>query len=113
MESFASGRAIADRYGKQASEIADDKQWQEIGERIGYGLAICCSVLQPDAVVFGGGVGQFADKFTPYAKEYLNQHLSPLIKKPKELLSPAYGQDSAIHGCFVLLRQQGLVNESA
>lgn len=108
-EDFASGHAIVERYGKQASEIDDEKTWQEIGERIGYGLAVCCTILQPEAIVFGGGAGQFADKFKSSVNNYLEAHLSSIIKKPKELLAPAYGPDSAIHGCFVLLKQKGLV----
>jgi predicted NBD/HSP70 family sugar kinase len=108
-ESFASGKAIIARYGKQASEIQQDEQWQEIGERIAYGVAVCCSVLMPEIIVFGGGAGQFADKFTPYISEYLDEHLSPLVKKPKKLLKATYEADSAIHGCFELLRQKGLV----
>lgn len=108
-ESFASGQAIEKRYGKQASDIDDESQWQEIGERIGYGLAVCCSVLQPQAVVFGGGAGQFADKFKEHTKAHLEKHLSPLVKKPQALLGPAYIQDSAITGCFILLKQLGMI----
>lgn len=108
-ESFASGRAIKERYGKQASEIDDPESWQEIGNRIGYGVAICCSILQPDAIVFGGGVGQFADKFIGSVNNYLAEHLSPLVRQPKALLAPSFSADSAIHGCFELVKQKGLV----
>jgi len=108
-ENFASGKAIIERYGKRASDIDNDKDWQEIGERIGYGLAVCCSILLPEAVVFGGGVGQFADKFKSYTSDYLEKHLSPMVRKPEELLAPAYVENSALQGCFRLLQQHGLV----
>lgn len=108
-ESFASGKAIKERYGMQASDIQDEKVWQEIGERIAYGVAVCCSTLQPDTIVFGGGVGQFADKFINHINKYLEDNLSPLVKRPNQLLPASYGADSAIHGCFFLLKQKGLV----
>ena len=107
-ENFASGKAIFERYGKRASDINDIKQWQEIGERIGYGLAICCDIMQPEAVVFGGGAGQFADKFKDYTFAYLDEHLQSAIKRPV-LLTAKYADNSAIHGCFTLLKHHGLV----
>lgn len=107
-ESFASGKAIFERYGKRASDIDSEQQWQEIGERIGYGLAVCCDIMQPQAVVFGGGAGQHADKFTKYTANYLDKHLQAAVKRPV-LLPPKYADNSAIHGCFLLLKQHGLV----
>lgn len=109
-EQFASGKAIVQRYHQQTSQITDPVKWQEIGENIGYGLAICCSILQPEVVVFGGGAGQYAANFTDYIKAYLDRHQSPIVAKPKALLPAHFGADSAIHGCFSILNQQGLVN---
>jgi glucokinase len=108
-ESFASGKAIKEKYDMQASDIQDQETWEEIGGRIAYGLAVCCSTLQPHTVVFGGGVGQFADNFIIYINKYLDQNLSPLVKNPERLLSASYAADSAIHGCFSLLKQKGHV----
>lgn len=108
-EEFASGKAILERYGKLASDIDSSQAWEEIGDRISYGLGVCCSVLQPEVIVFGGGVGQYADKFIDSAKDYLKEHLKPVVKQPKELLVAKFGADSSIHGCFTLLKQQGMI----
>jgi glucokinase len=108
-EDFAGGRDIVRRYGKRASDIDTPEQWQEIGERIAYGVAICCSILQPQAVIFGGGVGQSADKFKNYIKDYLLQHLHPVARQPDAFLGPKFGENSVIYGCFILLKQQGLI----
>lgn len=108
-QDFASGKAVVQRYGKKASEIDNEEDWQEIGERIGYGLAVCCSVLQPDAVVFGGGVGQYADNFVDSVKIYLKENLRPVVRQPRALLTAKFGADSSIHGCFTLLKQQGMI----
>lgn len=106
-ESFGSGKAIVERYQKRASEIEDIHIWKDISLRVGYGTAICCSIMQPDVIVFGGGVGQFADKFSQGIVAFLQTQLHPNIRQPKALLPPHYGEESVIQGCFMLLKQLG------
>lgn len=108
-EDFAGGRAIVERYDKRASDIESTEQWEEIGNRIAYGIAVCCSILQPQVIVFGGGVGQSADKFKEYVREYLSEHLHAIARQPEALLPAKFGENSVIHGCFALLKQHGLV----
>lgn len=108
-EDFAGGRDIVNRYGKHASDIESSEQWKEIGERIAYGVAICSSILQPQVIVFGGGVGQSADKFKTYVKAYLAEHLHAIARQPEEFLTAKFGENSVIYGCFALLKQHGLV----
>lgn len=108
-EDFAGGRDIVNRYGKRASDIDSPEQWEEIGERIAYGVAICCSILQPQVIVFGGGVGQSADNFKAHVKKYLLEHLHAIARQPEAILTAKFGENSVIHGCFVLLKHHGLV----
>lgn len=108
-EDFAGGRAIVERYNKRATDIDSPEQWEEIGERISYGVAICCSILQPQAIVFGGGVGQSADKFKGHVKKYLQDHLHAIARQPEAIQAAKFGENSVIHGCFALLKHHGLV----
>lgn len=108
-EDFASGKAILKIYGKKASEIGDPKIWKEIGERLGYGVAICCCLLQPEAVVFGGGAGRYAEKFIPSVKNYLETNLGSDVRRPKVLMPAKYPDECVVRGCFILLNQHGLV----
>lgn len=103
-EDIVSGRVIFEEYGKKASEITDDNIWQEIGLKIGYGLGIACSTLQPDAVIFGGGIGQFADKFSSVVSEYLDENLHAIVRKPRAYLPPKYIEDSVIVGCYEYIK---------
>ncbi len=100
-EDFAGGRAIVEKYRKHASEIDDDVTWHEIAQAIGYGVAIVSSTLQPDAIVFGGGVGQFADKFIPPVSEYMDRVLHPISVRPK-LLTAQHPEEVVIYGCYQL-----------
>lgn len=101
-ENFASGGAIVKRYGRLASQIDDTQTWTEIGEHIAYGVGILCSVMQPEAVIFGGGAGTFADKFKPTIAEYLDRELHNIVRRPKALLPAKYKENSSIYGCFEL-----------
>lgn len=108
-EDFASGKAIVKRYGLQASEISDPKIWQEVAERLSYGVGVCCSVIQPEAIIFGGGAGKYSDQFSGYIENYLARNLHPVTTPPKQLLPAYYGNDSVVHGCYILLKQQGKI----
>lgn len=103
-ESFASGKAISKKYNKMASEIDDDLTWHEIGLNIAYGTAICCGVFQPEAIVFGGGAGKYAERFTKTIADYLTENLHPNISQPKALLAATYPDDSVTRGCYILLQ---------
>jgi glucokinase len=104
-EYIASGKAVVERYGMKAADITDPGTWQEIGEKIAYGVGALCAVLQPEAIVFGGGVGQFADKFIPSVQEYLKEHLQPVVVQPETLQGPKYGEDNVLRGCYELAVQ--------
>lgn len=103
-EEFASGRAIVAAYGKRASEIEDPVMWHEIGLKVAYGTAIASSTIQPDAIVFGGGAGQFAEKFIPTVQEYMEANLHAIAKRPK-LLPAQNPEEAVIYGCYELARQ--------
>lgn len=104
-EDFASGQAMVEKYGKKAAEIDDDEIWKEVGTKIASGVAILCTVVQPDTIIFGGGVGQFADRFTPTVSEYLKANLHPVVRQPEELLTTKLAGDSVLRGCYELALQ--------
>lgn len=100
-EDFAAGRAVVTNYGKRASEIDDSEAWQEIGQKLAYGTAIISSTIQPDVIVFGGGVGQFADKFIPTIQAYMDDHLHPIAKHP-EMVTAQHPEETVINGCIIM-----------
>lgn len=105
-EEFASGRWLKDRFGKQASELDDDKAWDEVGDNIAKGVGALCSVLQPQVVIFGGGVGQYAEKFVDRVSEYLMENLHPVVRKPKSLRAASFPDDAVLRGCYIHLKSQ-------
>jgi predicted NBD/HSP70 family sugar kinase len=105
-EDFASGRALTGTLGKRAEAITDPAEWQEVARRLSFGLGPVCAAFQPEAIIFGGGVGQYADNFIPYLTDYLQKTLHPVIVQPKALLPCSNKEDSVIYGCFELTKQQ-------
>lgn len=104
-EDFAGGRSVVDRFNKKAYEITDPDQWRQIGDTIGYGLAICCSAFTPQAIILGGSIGAHADKYSQGVLEYLRNQLHPVIKQPEVILAAQRADDAVIYGCYDLAKQ--------
>lgn len=103
-ENIISGRSIYSDYGMKASDITDDSIWEEIGLKLAYGLGAACSTLQPQVIIFGGGIGQYADKFTTIISKYLESELHSISMKPEAYLPPKYIEDSVLKGCYEYIK---------
>lgn len=104
-EEIASGRAIVTKYERRASDIDEPEIWRDIAHTFTLGVGPACAAYQPDAIVFGGGVGQQAEKFADYVKEELQTILHPVIRQPQALLASHYKDEAVIYGCFELGKQ--------
>lgn len=104
-EDFAGGRPLVAKYGKLAREITDPQAWQDIGQNIAYGVGVACAFLMPQVIVFGGGVGQFINRFRSTVESYLEKELHPEVKRPEALLEAHHKEDGVIYGCYELIKQ--------
>jgi glucokinase len=104
-EDFAGGRGVVNRFNQRASEITDPAIWKVIGENIAYGLGAVCSVLQPEVIIFGGGVGEYADKFSPVILDFLAKRLHPVVRQPQAILAAQRPDEAVIYGCYELAKQ--------
>jgi predicted NBD/HSP70 family sugar kinase len=103
-EDVSSGKAIVKRYGKKARDINDAAIWRIIAREQSLGLINLISVIQPDVVVIGGGVGANFSKFAAFLEKELKRHETPLIPIPP--IKPArHPEKAVIHGCWELLSQ--------
>jgi predicted NBD/HSP70 family sugar kinase len=103
-ETFASGKAIKEKYGKLASEIEDPAIWQAISKNITTGLIDLISVLQPEVIVIGGGVGAHFDKFAQPLTEQLKAYEDPMMPIPP-LRQAQHAEQAVIYGCYELIKQ--------
>ena len=100
-ESVASGHALVAKYGKTASEITDSSIWKSYAHNIALGLSGLIVKAQPDAVIIGGGVGQYLDRF----KDSLTQELSQSLAAVPPIVEADKPQEAVIYGCFDYIKQ--------
>jgi len=102
-ESFASGKAILKKFGKQAKDIDDENSWSEIANNIALGCLELMAIIQPDVIIFGGSVGNYFERFENKLKKKLENHYNPLIKFPL-LKKATRADDCVILGCYELIK---------
>ncbi len=99
-EEFASGRAFFDKYGKKAVDVTSKNIWKQYAKDVNLGLGVICSTFQVEAIIFGGGLGQYLNRFEEHVMPYLDKNLHPIIRRPQALLSTHFRSQSVIYGCY-------------
>jgi predicted NBD/HSP70 family sugar kinase len=102
-ETFASGKAIVKQYGKRASEIHDAATWKVIAHNIGVGVIELIAVVQPDAIVFGGAVSDYFERFGPYLEKELARYATPLTPTP-HIFQAKRPEQAVVYGCYDLAK---------
>ena len=111
LEAAASARAIAEKFqelsGKEAQSAAEvigmvpenpvaQQVWSEAVDALAHALVWTASLLAPEVVVIGGGVGQAGPQLFDPLEEALSQRLS--IHRRPRLVPAHYGDRSALWG---------------
>ncbi len=105
-EEFASGKAIVAQTGKMASEITDEKDWYLVARNIAIGLIDLITLLSPDCIVFGGGVGTHLEKFHEKLHEELELYRNKMIIKMPQILKSKHPEEAVIYGGYLLCKQK-------
>ena len=71
--------------------------------KFGEAIAAVINILDPDAIVIGGGVGNIADLYDDRTREEIRRHLfNPTLRT--ELLRPTLGDSAGVFGAALLSR---------
>lgn len=103
-EDFAAGSAIKKRYGKLAKDINDKKTWKEVAHTLAIGINSLVAVIQPDAIIIGGGVGSHFKKYQKLLEAELEKYSTPLTPVPP-LLHAEHAEEAVIYGCYQLAQR--------
>ncbi len=103
-ESFASGKAIVEKYGKRASDITDDGIWKEIANNIAVGLINVIAIVQPQVIVVGGGVATQFKRFDRLLEKALDRYEAPLIPIPP-IMHAGRPEEAVVYGCYELAKK--------
>lgn len=99
-----SPRALAER--AEAGDAVALQVWAEIGDLLGAGLANVLWLLNPEALVIGGGVAKAGEVLFSPLRASLESRLSPVFHEALELLPAALGNDAGIIGAAAIALDQ-------
>jgi len=102
-ESFASGKAIVQTYGKEARNITDKTTWRQITHNIAVGLINIIAIIQPEVIVLGGSVANYFDRFDDLLCEQLQEYGTPLVPIPP-IIPASRPEEAVIYGCYDLVK---------
>ncbi len=102
-EEFASGKAIVAKTGKMASEITEEKDWYLVARNIAIGLIDLITLLTPDCIIIGGGVGAHLEKFHEKLFNELEIYKSRMIRLP-QIRKAQHPEEAVIYGGYLLAR---------
>ena len=98
-EKFASGKAIVNTYGSMAKDITDPVIWEKVARDMCIGLLELVAVTEPELIVIGGSVGEYADRFIKPLNQELKKYETPLLDMP-EVEGAKRPNDAVIYGCY-------------
>ncbi len=98
-ESFASGKAIHETYGKFARDITSKRSWQQIADRISRGFLAMIPIIQPEIIIIGGSIGTYFTRYDSYLEALLREKLPPHIPCPP-LVQAQHPEEAVIYGCY-------------
>lgn len=101
-------RALTECTPKDLDELAKggDKiaigLWEQLGTEIGAALANSIWLLNPDAVVIGGGVARAGELLLEPIRRTIRDRVSPLFCEQLKVVTAELGNDAGIIGCAEL-----------
>jgi glucokinase len=99
-ENIASGKTLFEETNHLAADLTDSAAWADYINNVVLGLQPTMSVLRPNAIILGGGVGAHFDKFGPSLVTALDAaNLSKSYKTPP-IHPPHYNELSVLYGCY-------------
>jgi predicted NBD/HSP70 family sugar kinase len=104
-ESFASGHAIVERYGKKAMDITDKETWQHISRDLSLGFVELIAILQPEVIVIGGSVGTYFERYGQFLNDELKSYDMPLLSIPP-VIGAQRPEEAVVYGCYDLAKQR-------
>ena len=76
--------------------------WEQLGTEIGGALANSIWLLNPDAVVIGGGVARAGELLLEPIRRTIRDRVSPLFCEQLKVVTAELGNDAGIIGCAEL-----------
>lgn len=92
-------KEIVEDYRNKTNENAT-KTMNRLFENFGKALSVVINIIDPDAVVIGGGVGNIDELYTLGVEELKKHIFNPVLKTP--ILKPKLGDSAGVYGAALL-----------
>ena len=93
--------ALADIVDRAAHDSAAEATLRRLTDKFGEAIAAVINILDPDAIVIGGGVGNIGRLYDPVTRDAIRRHLfNPELRT--ELLRPTLGDSGGVFGAALL-----------
>jgi N-acetylglucosamine kinase len=93
--------ALAEIVGRTATDAAAEATLGRLTARFGEAIAAVINIVDPDAIVIGGGVGNIDRLYEPGTRLAIRRHLfNPELRT--ELLRPTLGDSAGVFGAALL-----------
>lgn len=99
-ETFASGKTLVATTGQRAENLESRRAWNQYVESICLGLQPTISVLRPNKVIIGGGVGAHLERFQDELLAQLEKLNHSKTYTTPQVLKARYKENSVIYGCY-------------
>jgi len=103
-ESFASGRAIVEQFGKKAMDITDEASWGVIAHNLSKGIIELIALTEPEIIVIGGSVGTYFERYGDLLRAELKKYDLPLVPIPP-IMGAQRPEEAVVYGCYDLIQQ--------
>jgi len=104
-ESFASGKALYERYGQYARELEDEAAWKEVAGNIALGLSNIAALLAPEVIIIGGSIGQYFPKYGHFLEQSMDKLKEKMFNLPR-IVQAKHPEEAVIYGCYYLLKDE-------
>lgn len=98
-DSFGSGKAIYETYGRYASDINSKRIWRQISDRISRGFFALIPIVRPDLIIIGGSIGSHFGKYRDDLVGRIAEKLPPNFDMPK-IIQAKHPEEAVIYGCY-------------
>ena len=99
-------RALAEIADRAAHDAAAEATLRRLTDKFGEAIAAVINILDPDAIVIGGGVGNIARLYDPVTRDAIRRHLfNPELRT--EILRPTLGDSAGVFGAALLVAGGG------
>ena len=98
--------ALEDIVDRAVHDAAAEATLRRLTDKFGESIAAVINILDPDAIVIGGGVGNIERLYEPVTRDAIRRHLfNPELRT--ELLRPTLGDSAGVFGAALLTRDEG------